>query len=45
MLLLPYDVSWTLELPSLTLLPELHLPALHAKPLSSQHLPFLSFLQ
>lgn len=37
MLLLPYDTSWILELASLTLLPDLHLPALHAKPLSSQN--------
>lgn len=38
MLLLPYNTSWILELASLTLLPDLHLPALHAKPLSSQNL-------
>lgn len=35
-LLLPYYTFWTFELASLILLPDLHLPALHAKPLSSQ---------
>lgn len=38
MLLLPSNTSWILELASLTLLPDLHLPALHATPLSSQNL-------
>lgn len=37
---LPQDTSWILELASLLLLPDLHLSALHAKPLSSQNCTF-----